>query len=111
MPPVLQVVSGASRAAPRRHVPADGQGGIRCSSSCSKGAAWSVLRASTIQRSSSFQVLVGEKCERIMAEKVRNVQVRDVECDELWNFLGKKQKRVRPEDDSELGRPLRFRRC
>jgi IS1 family transposase len=48
-------------------------------------------------------VLAGEKCERIMAEKVRNVEVRDLECDELWSFLGKKQKRVRPEDDQNLG--------
>jgi transposase-like protein len=44
-------------------------------------------------------VLVGEKCERIMAEKIRNVAVRDVEADEVWSFIGKKQKRVRPEDD------------
>ncbi len=48
-------------------------------------------------------VLAGEKCERIMAEKIRNVEVRDVECDELWAFIGKKQKRVRPEDDPNLG--------
>jgi IS1 family transposase len=48
-------------------------------------------------------VLAGEKCERIMAEKVRNVQVRDVECDELWSYVAKKQKRVRPEDDQNLG--------
>jgi len=48
-------------------------------------------------------VLAGEKCERIMAEKIRNVQVRDVECDELWSFIGKKEKRVRPEDDQNLG--------
>ena len=37
-------------------------------------------------------VLAGEKCERIMAEKVRNVQVRDVECDELWSFHRQKAK-------------------
>src|SRR5438034_9329131 len=48
-------------------------------------------------------VLAGEKCERIMATKVVNVKVRDVECDELWAFVGKKQKRVRPEDDPNLG--------
>jgi transposase-like protein len=48
-------------------------------------------------------VLAGEKCERIMAEKIRNVQVQDVECDELWSFIGKKQKRVRPGDDPNLG--------
>src|SRR5258708_28274823 len=48
-------------------------------------------------------VLAGEKCERIMATRIVNVPVRDVEFDELWNFIGKKQKRVRPEDDSNLG--------
>jgi hypothetical protein len=48
-------------------------------------------------------VLAGEKCERIMADKVRNVRVRDVECDEVWSFIGKKQKRVRPEDSPLLG--------
>src|SRR5260370_1482468 len=47
-------------------------------------------------------VLTGEKCERIMAEKIRNVEVRDVECDELWAFIAKKQKRVRPQDDQNL---------
>jgi transposase-like protein/IS1 family transposase len=53
-------------------------------------------------------VLAGEKCERIMAEKIRNVEVRDVECDELWSFIGKKQKRVRPEDDQNLGDAYTF---
>jgi IS1 family transposase len=48
-------------------------------------------------------VLIGEKCERIMAREIVNVKVRDVECDELWSFLGKKQKRVRPQDDQNLG--------
>lgn len=40
-------------------------------------------------------VLAGEKCERIIAEKVRNIEARDVECDELWAF--------RPTDDQNLG--------
>ena len=48
-------------------------------------------------------VLVGEKCKRIMADKIRNIQVRDVEADEVWSFIGKKEKRVRPEDDQNLG--------
>jgi transposase-like protein/IS1 family transposase len=53
-------------------------------------------------------VLAGEKCERIMAAKVRNVKVRDVECDEVWAYIGKKQKRVRPEDDQNLGDAYTF---
>ena len=48
-------------------------------------------------------VLAGEKCAQIMAEKIRNIQVRDVECDEVWAFIGKKQRRVRPDDDPNLG--------
>lgn len=33
-------------------------------------------------------VLAGEKCERIMAQKIQGVEVRDVECDELWSLIG-----------------------
>ncbi len=54
-------------------------------------------------------VLAGEKCERIMATRIVNVPVRDVEFDELWNFVGKKQKRVPPRGPSELGRLLHVR--
>jgi len=53
-------------------------------------------------------VLAGEKCERIMATKVVKVKVRDVECDELWAFIGKKQKRVRPQDNPNFGDAFTF---
>jgi IS1 family transposase len=36
-------------------------------------------------------------------QRVRNVVVRDVEADELWSFIKKKQKRVRPDDDPNFG--------
>jgi IS1 family transposase len=48
-------------------------------------------------------VLAGEKAERVMAKRVINIAVRDVEADEVWSFIGKKEKRVRPEDDQNLG--------
>jgi transposase-like protein/IS1 family transposase len=65
----------------------------------------SVERISGIHHTTILKLLVlaGEKCERVMADKIRNVEVRDVECDELWSYIGKKQKRVRPEDDQNLG--------
>jgi len=65
----------------------------------------SVERATEVHHTTILKllVLVGEKCERVMAEKVRNVQVRDVECDEVWSFIGKKQKRVRADDNQLLG--------
>ena len=44
-------------------------------------------------------VLAGEKCERIMANKIRNVEARDIELDEAWSFIFKKEKRIRLEDD------------
>jgi transposase-like protein/IS1 family transposase len=65
----------------------------------------SVERVTAVHHSTILKLLclVGEKRERIMAEKVRNVQVRDIECDEVWSYVGKKQKRVRPEDSPLLG--------
>jgi transposase-like protein/IS1 family transposase len=48
-------------------------------------------------------VLAGEKAEKIMGRYIRNVKVSDVEVDEVWDYIGKKQKRVRPEDDQNLG--------
>ena len=53
-------------------------------------------------------VLAGNKCERIMATRIVNVKVRDVEADELWSFIGKKQKRLRPEDDQNMGDAYTF---
>ncbi len=65
----------------------------------------SVERSTEVHHSTILKLLllVGERCERIMAQKVRNVSVRDVECDEVWSFVGKKQKRVRPEDNQLFG--------
>jgi transposase-like protein/IS1 family transposase len=65
----------------------------------------STERITNIDRNTVLKLLViaGEKCERIMGRYVRNIAVRDVECDEVWSFIGKKEKRVRPEDDQNLG--------
>ncbi len=65
----------------------------------------SVERATEVHHTTILKLLVlaGEKCERIMARKIVNVPVRDLECDELWSYCGKKQKRVRPGDDPNLG--------
>lgn len=70
----------------------------------------SVSRLTDVHIATILKLLVkaGEKCERIMAQKLRNVEVRDVECDELWSFIGKKQKRVRPDDDQNLGDAYTF---
>src|SRR5947207_455342 len=40
-------------------------------------------------------VLAGEKCERLLNEKIKNVPVRDVQCDEMWGYVGMKQKTMK----------------
>ncbi len=68
-------------------------------------SARSVERITEVHRDTILKILVaaGEKCERIMAANVRNVKVSDVEVDEVWQYIGKKEKRVKPEDDQNLG--------
>ncbi len=70
----------------------------------------SVVRLTDVHQKTILKLLVlaGEKCERIMAEKIRNVKVQDVECDELWSWVGCKQKRVRPEHDPGFGDAYTF---
>ncbi len=48
-------------------------------------------------------VLAGEKAERLMGQKLNSVPVRDVQADEIWSFVGKKEKRLQPGDDPTLG--------
>jgi IS1 family transposase len=43
-----------------------------------------------------------------MGRLIVNVPVKDVECDEMWAFVGKKEKRVRPEDDPNYGDAYTF---
>lgn len=65
----------------------------------------STQRISDLDKNTIMRILTlaGEKCEHIMAERVRNIVARDLECDEIWSYIGKKQKRVRPEDSPLLG--------
>jgi IS1 family transposase len=50
-------------------------------------------------------VRVGENCERLMAEHMRGVEARYLEADEIWTFVGKKERRLRNEEklNFELG--------
>jgi IS1 family transposase/transposase-like protein len=70
----------------------------------------SVVRLTDINQRTILKLLVlaGEKCERIMAEKIRNIKVQDVECDELWSWVGCKQKHVRAEHDPGFGDAYTF---
>lgn len=41
-------------------------------------------------------VLVGDHCEKLMGRLLVNIRVRDVECDEIWGFVRKKEGHKRP---------------
>jgi transposase-like protein/IS1 family transposase len=37
-------------------------------------------------------IVVGENCQRLLDERVKNVEVKDVQLDEIWSFCGMKEK-------------------
>ena len=41
----------------------------------------------------SLLVFVGQKCARFLENRIRSVRVSEVQCDELWGFVGCKEKR------------------
>ena len=54
----------------------------------------SVERLTDVHRDTIISVLVetGEKCETFLARTVRSVEARDVQADEIWGFVGCKEK-------------------
>lgn len=36
--------------------------------------------------------LVGDKCEKLMEDRIKGLSVNDVQCDEVWGFIGMKEK-------------------
>jgi IS1 family transposase len=55
--------------------------------------------------------LAGERCERLMAERVQGVSVKDVQLDEIWAFIGMKEKTKTKKgkgDDPQLGDAYTF---
>jgi transposase-like protein/IS1 family transposase len=46
--------------------------------------------------------LAGERCEKLMEERIQGLSVREVQCDELWGFVGMKEKtKVRQGKESD----------
>lgn len=48
-------------------------------------------------------VLAGERCAKLLDAKMRNLRCEHVQADEIWSFVGKKQRMVRDEDPAEFG--------
>ncbi len=48
-------------------------------------------------------VRVGQGCTAMMSETLRDLNTTRLEMDEIWGFIGKKEKHVRPTDDPTTG--------
>lgn len=46
-----------------------------------------------------LMVEVGTGCAAIMDEQMRELTCRRLQCDEIWTYVAKKQRQVKPEDD------------
>jgi IS1 family transposase len=46
---------------------------------------------------------LGDACWKLHDERVRNVRSQNIQCDEIWSFVGAKQKNVSPEHRLEHG--------
>jgi len=54
----------------------------------------SIQRLTGIDQNTIMKILVlaGDRCERLLESKCRGVPVSDVQCDEIWGFVGCKEK-------------------
>jgi transposase-like protein/IS1 family transposase len=55
----------------------------------------SIERITGVHRDTTMALLLkaGERCERLLHERIKDVPVRDVEADEMWGFVGMKKMR------------------
>lgn len=77
---------------------------IAVHSLCEGSSIRSIERMTGIHRDTIMRlgVKVGEACQELLDEKMRNLELSEIEVDEIWGFIGKKQKNVK-ENEKELG--------
>lgn len=59
------------------------------------GSVRSIERLTDTHRDTILRVLVnaGERCAQLLEDRIQGVVVKDVQCDEMWGFVGCKEKR------------------
>ena len=62
----------------------------------------SVERVTDVHRDTILRLLAlaGKRCEHLMRVKIEHLRVRDVEADEIWGFVGKKEGHRQPGDEA-----------
>jgi IS1 family transposase len=72
---------------------------------CEGSSIRSIERMTGVHRDTIMRlgVRVGKGCTALMDAKMRNLDCRRLELDEIWGFIGRKEKNVGPADDQRLG--------
>ncbi|MGB8947839.1 MAG: IS1 family transposase [Candidatus Sulfotelmatobacter sp.] len=65
----------------------------------------SISRMTGVDRNTINSLLLrtGERCQQIMEERMRNLECRYLQVDEIWTFVQKKRRNVRSGDSPEVG--------
>lgn len=65
----------------------------------------SIERMSGIHRDTIMRlgVKIGKGCARLLDEKMRNLSCQRIQVDEIWSYVGKHDRFVKPEDSPEVG--------
>ena len=80
------------------------------SSLCEGSSIRSIERITGVHRDTIMRlgVKVGQGCTALMDAKMRNLDCHRLEMDEIWGFVGKKERHVRPGDDPQFGNVWTF---
>jgi IS1 family transposase len=77
---------------------------------CEGSSIRSIERTTGVHRDTIMRlgVKVGKGCTALMDAKMRNLDCQRLEMDEIWGYVGKKEKHVRPGDDPQFGNVWTF---
>ena len=72
---------------------------------CEGSSIRSIERTTGVHRDTIMRlgVKVGKGCTALMDAKMRDLSCTRLECDEIWGYVGKKERHVRSGDDPQLG--------
>lgn len=61
----------------------------------------SIERITGVHRDTILRLMksVGAKCQQILDQDMKNLNCREIECDEIWTYVAKKQKKLTPEEE------------
>src|SRR3981081_2739713 len=72
---------------------------------CEGSSIRSIERITGVHRDTIMRlgVRVGQGCAALLDQKMRGLSCQHLQFDELWGFIGKKERHMRPGDDPQFG--------